>query len=101
MDQADGDRTLTDGRGNAFHRPVPDIADREDARHAAFEQAGIAIDGPALRPLATGDQVRLEPEADGIAPIELPAESIIVMGVIAARLRFSASGDMAIEEPLA
>jgi SOS-response transcriptional repressor LexA len=55
----------------------------------------------ARRYFATGDQIRLEPEADGVATIELPSESIIVMGVVTARLRFSASGDRAIEEPLA
>ena len=55
----------------------------------------------ARRYFATGDHVRLAPEADGVAAIELPAESIIVMGVVTARLRFSANGDRAVEEPLA
>jgi SOS-response transcriptional repressor LexA len=54
----------------------------------------------ARRYFATGDQIRLEPVAAGVGTIELPAENVIVMGVIAARLRFSASGDRAIEEPI-
>ena len=48
---------------------------------------------------ADGERVRLEPVGGGLEPLDLPAESVMVMGVIAARLRFEA-GDRAIEEPL-
>jgi len=55
----------------------------------------------ARRYFAIGDRIRLESIDGGTDALELPQDSVIVMGVIAARLRFSASGDMAIEEPLA
>jgi hypothetical protein len=43
----------------------------------------------------------LDSAAAGVDTLELPAESVMVMGVIAARLRFSATGDQVIEEPIA
>jgi len=55
----------------------------------------------ARRYFAVGDRIRLESIDGGTDALELPEDSVIVMGVIAARLRFSGSGDMAIEEPLA
>ena len=54
----------------------------------------------ARRYVATAGGVRLEPVGGGLEPLELPAESVMVMGVIAARLRFEAGGERAIEEPL-
>jgi len=52
VDQADGDGTLTDGRGNAFHRPVPDIATAKtpgtlDSRNIGSRRSGQS---PAGRP---------------------------------------------------
>ena len=64
------------------------------------------MDGDSLRIarryFASGDQVRLEPEAPGSVfdALVLPAENMIVMGVIIARLRISPTGDQVIEEPL-
>jgi SOS-response transcriptional repressor LexA len=54
----------------------------------------------ARRYFAVGNRIRLEAIDGGTEVLDLPEDSVIVMGVIAARLRFSASGDMAIEEPL-
>jgi SOS-response transcriptional repressor LexA len=45
----------------------------------------------ARRYFAVGDRIRLESIDDGTDALELPEDSVIVMGVIAARLRFSAS----------
>jgi SOS-response transcriptional repressor LexA len=63
------------------------------------------IDGDSVRTarryFAEGDRVRLDSAAAGVDTLELPAESVMVMGVIAARLRFSATGDQVIEEPIA
>ena len=50
---------------------------------------------------AHADRVRLDPVGDETAePLDLPADSVIVMGVIVARLRFSADGAQVIEEPI-
>jgi SOS-response transcriptional repressor LexA len=61
------------------------------------------VDGDSIRVArryyATGDQVRLEPDGAAVDVLVLPAENIIVMGVIVARLRISPTGDLVIEEP--
>ncbi len=55
----------------------------------------------ARRYVERGEQVRLEAVgAADIAPLELPAERVMVLGVIVGRVRFSASGEGASEEPL-
>jgi SOS-response transcriptional repressor LexA len=54
----------------------------------------------ARRYFSVGDQVRLETVAEAVEAIEVSADSVIVMGVIIARLRFSADGAQVIEEPL-
>jgi SOS-response transcriptional repressor LexA len=54
----------------------------------------------ARRYFAMGDQVRLESEGAAADSLVLPAESVMVMGVIVARLRISATGDHVIEEPI-
>ena len=62
------------------------------------------VDGDSVRTarryFAAGDRVRLEGVGEGIEPLDLPVDSVMVMGVIAARLRFSPGGEQAIEEPL-
>jgi SOS-response transcriptional repressor LexA len=62
------------------------------------------VDGDSLRLarryLSIGDQVRLEGMGEDVDILELAAESVIVMGVIVARLRFSDGGAQVIEEPL-
>src|ERR1051325_3768171 len=44
----------------------------------------------ARRYFAVGERVRLEPVAGGVEAIEVPAEQVMVMGVVVARLRFAA-----------
>ena len=63
------------------------------------------IDGDSVRTarryFAHGQNVRLETVSEPPEVLELPAESVMVMGVIVARLRFSSTGDEApVEEPL-
>ncbi len=62
------------------------------------------VDGDSLRIarryFASGNQVRLEPDGGSDDVLVLPAENLIVMGVIIARLRISPTGDQVIEEPL-
>jgi SOS-response transcriptional repressor LexA len=83
---------------------------RAEARDGDLVVVEVEIDGDSQR-LArvyrtVGDRVRLEPvstqhQATGEQQheaIEVEPDSLIVMGVIASRLRFS--GDEAIEEPL-
>jgi SOS-response transcriptional repressor LexA len=76
---------------------------RVEARDGDLVVVEAEVDGDSLRTarryFAVGDQVRLEAVSEGIDPLELPADSVMVMGVIAARLTFAASGEP-IEEPL-
>ena len=71
-------------------------------------EADVAGDGDARRLarryFAAGSQVRLEPVGEGaggdVDVLELGPESVIIMGVIAGRLRFVSQGNPPIEEPL-
>jgi SOS-response transcriptional repressor LexA len=62
------------------------------------------VDGDSLRLarryFAAGDQVRLEPVGEAVETLELPAESVMVLGVIVGRLRILEGGAQVIEEPL-
>jgi SOS-response transcriptional repressor LexA len=64
----------------------------------------VEVEGDSLRTarrfVVLGDTVRLEPVAEGMEPLELPAEAVMVMGVITARLRFSSDGTPPAEDPL-
>jgi SOS-response transcriptional repressor LexA len=66
--------------------------------------AEAEIDGDshrlARRYFAAGDQVRLEPVGGSLDELLLPAESVIVMGIITARVRFDAETTAPTEEPL-
>jgi SOS-response transcriptional repressor LexA len=66
--------------------------------------AEVDIDGDsqrlARRYFSEGDKVRLEAVGAGLDRLELPAESVMVMGVIIARVRFSPTSEAPIEEPL-
>jgi len=76
---------------------------RVEARDGDLVVVEAEVDGDSLRTarryFAVGDQVRLEAVGEGIDPLELPADSVIIMGVIAARLTFAPTGEP-IEEPL-
>lgn len=62
------------------------------------------VDGDSLRTarrfFAAGDRVRLEGVGAAVEPLEVDAGRVIVMGVIAARLRFTSPGEPPAEEPL-
>jgi SOS-response transcriptional repressor LexA len=62
------------------------------------------VDGDSVRMarryFVIGDRVRLETVGEEPQALELAAESVMVMGVIVARVRFSADGEQAFEEPL-
>ena|SRR5205823_2435836 len=65
----------------------------------------VEVDGDsqrlARRYFAAGDHVRLEPVGDAGETLEVPSESLIVMGVIVARVRFPQRADAApVEEPI-
>src|SRR5689334_16576069 len=69
---------------------------RAEAHDGDLVVVEAEIDGDsqrlARRYLVTGSQVRLEPVgAADVEPLELDAESLIVMGVIKARVRFPSS----------
>jgi SOS-response transcriptional repressor LexA len=67
--------------------------------------AEVALEDDELRTarryFAEADRVRLEAVGAPLEPIEVPAEQVMVMGVIAARVQFQADGAPPIEEPLA
>jgi SOS-response transcriptional repressor LexA len=73
-------------------------AEPRDGDLVVFE---AEVDGDSLRGarryVTAGDRVRLESVGSDVPPIEVPTESLMVMGVIVARLRFDP--DVA-EEPL-
>jgi len=56
----------------------------------------------ARRYFSSGDRIRLEPvgASEEMETIDLPAEQVIVMGIIAARLHFATDGAALVEEPL-
>jgi len=62
------------------------------------------VDGDSIRIarryFADAGRVRLEPDNPAEDTLQLPAEDIIVLGVIVARVRISPSGDHVTEEPL-
>ena len=56
---------------------------RVEARDGDLVVVEAEVDGDSLRTarryFATGDQVRLEGEGEGVDPLELPADSVMVM----------------------
>jgi SOS-response transcriptional repressor LexA len=77
---------------------------RAEPRDGDLVVAEVELEGDSLRTarryFRTGDTVRLEAEGQELAPIELPEDQVIIMGVVVGRLRFSDRGQAAIEEPL-
>src|SRR5437660_425086 len=58
--------------------------------------AEVELDDDSLRTarryFRTGENVRLEAVGEPVEPIELPADQVIIMGVVVARLRFPEPG---------
>ena len=78
---------------------------RAEPRDGDLVVVEVEIDGDsqrlARRYVQLDDQrVRLEPVGGPAEPLDVPADSLIVMGVIAARVRFEDGGARALEEPL-
>ena len=77
---------------------------RAEPRDGDLVVAEAEIDGDsqrlARRYFASSDEVRLEPVGSDQPALVLPAENVMVMGVIAARVRFAADGGTPLEEPL-
>jgi len=79
---------------------------RAEPRDGDLVVAEADVDGDARRLarryVAAGSQVRLEPVGEQAVGdvLELEPESVIIMGVIAGRLRFVSQGNPPIEEPL-
>jgi SOS-response transcriptional repressor LexA len=80
---------------------------RAEPRDGDLVVVEVELEGDSLRTarryFSDGDSVRLEPVGapEDVPPIELPAEQVMVMGTIAARLRFATAGASPVEEPLA
>jgi SOS-response transcriptional repressor LexA len=78
---------------------------RAEPRDGDLVVAEAEIDGDsqrlARRYFATDDEIRLTSVPETAAgTLRLPSDSVIVMGVIAARLRFAADAQPPLEEPL-
>jgi len=77
---------------------------RAEARDGDLVVVEAELDGDSVRTarryFTAGDRVRLEGAGEGVEPLDLAADSVMVMGVIAARLRFRAADDPPVEEPL-
>jgi len=78
---------------------------RAEPRDGDLVVAEVELEDDSLRTArryrSSGDRIRLEAVGrTDIQTLDLAAEQVIVMGVIAARLRFAADGDAPIEEPL-
>ena len=78
---------------------------RAEPRTGDLVVAEAEVEGDSLRLarryVLIGDRVRLESVGGPVEALDLPAESLIVMGVIIARLRISPDGAQVTEEPLA
>src|SRR5205085_1069683 len=77
---------------------------RAEPRNGDLVVVEAEVDGDSLRTarrfFLLDELIRLEAVSDGVEPLELPAEAVMVMGVIVARLHFSTSSAPPIEEPL-
>jgi SOS-response transcriptional repressor LexA len=92
--------------GLGLHRGDPVSVDtRAEPHDGDLVVAEVEVEGDsqrlARRYFAAGRQVRLEPVGEAGDVLELEPEAVIIMGVIAGRLRFSRAGDPPTEEPLA
>ena len=76
---------------------------RAEPRDGDLVVVEVEVDGDSLRTarryVSVGDRVRLESVTDPRVTLEVAAEEVIVMGVIAARLRFT-SDQAPLEEPI-
>jgi SOS-response transcriptional repressor LexA len=78
---------------------------RAEPRDGDLVVAEVELEDDSLRTarryFSTGDRIRLEPVGEpDLGVLDLPVEQVIVMGVIAARLRFATDGSAPTEEPL-
>ena len=77
---------------------------RAEPRNGDLVVVEVDLDGDSLRTarrfFAAADRVRLESVGDPVDILDLPVEEVMVMGVIAARVRFSPDGNEVVEEPL-
>ena len=79
---------------------------RAEPRDGDLVVAEVELEDDSLRTArryyAIGDRIRLEGVGgpSEVETLEVPAEQVMLMGVIAARLRFGAEGQAPIEEPL-
>src|SRR5438067_1762603 len=86
-------------------RPVDAVSvdTRAEPRNGDLVVAEAEVDGDSVRLarryFATAGQVRLEPHGGDVDVLVLPAENVIVLGVIVARVRIAPTGDLVTEEP--
>jgi SOS-response transcriptional repressor LexA len=77
---------------------------RAEPRDGDLVVVEVELDDDSLRTarryFSNGQRVRLEGVGTAVEPLELDAEQVMVMGVIAARVRFAEPGERPVEEPL-
>jgi hypothetical protein len=80
------------------------IDTRAEPRDGDLVVVEVDVDGDsqrlARRYFSTADEVRLEAVGGADDPLILERDSVLVLGVIAARVRFSQGADQPVEEPL-
>jgi SOS-response transcriptional repressor LexA len=78
---------------------------RAEPRDGDLVVAEVELEDDSLRTarryFLSGERIRLEAVGEALEPIELPAEQVIVMGIVVARLRLSTdAAEPPTEEPL-
>jgi SOS-response transcriptional repressor LexA len=77
---------------------------RAEAQDGDLVVVEVEVDGDSLRTarryVAHGSRIRLEPVGGAFDVLELASDEVIVMGVVAGRLRFSPDLGSATEEPI-
>ncbi len=91
--------------GLGLHRgDAVSVDTRMEPRDGDLVVAEIEVDGDsqrmARRYFLRGDRIRLESVGTPGELLELPAESVMVMGVIAARVKFPSTDGPPLEEPI-
>src|SRR4051812_27534356 len=72
VNELDRDRALTDRRGDAVHRAVPDVARREDPGDAGFQRERAACE----RPTGPAVDVRAGPDEPAGPPRQLVRQPV-------------------------
>ena len=74
MDELYSNGAFADAGSDALDRAVADISDNEDTWDTRFKERGIAVEGPALRPLALVHQILAGEDEAAIVALDKVAQ---------------------------